>query len=154
MPSPFPSGNAFHSARVEYSIFFDTILVFFTKFLFLECLLTHFPFQQSIQAAYPSIPPSIPLPVQIKSVVTQELLIRWICPSTAKVTAHMTRKYTAPAANPHRNLRLAAPFEKNSPASSDDTQYTTIIAISTTFSPSENLYNNPATATSSIPVIR
>lgn len=69
-------------------------------------------------------------------------------------TAQMITKYAAPASIPQINRWLAAPFEKKSPASSEDTQYITIILISTIFSPIENLYSNPATNINSTPVIR
>lgn len=71
---------------------------------------------------YPSIPPSIPLPRQIRSVVMQALLTGVKLGSATADTAQMIRKYAAPASIPHRNLRLAAPFEKKSPANSEETQ--------------------------------
>ena len=70
----------------------------------------------------PIIPPSIPLPRQIKSVVIQVLLIGTNPGSATAETAQIIRKYAAPASIPHINLRLAAPLEKKSPASKEEIQ--------------------------------
>ncbi len=61
---------------------------------------------------YPIIPPNIPLPRQIKSVVIQVLLTGTNPGSATTETAQITRKYAAPASIPQINLRLGAPLEK------------------------------------------
>ena len=52
----------------------------------------------------PNIPPNIPLPRQIKSVVTQALLNGIKLGSTTAETAQIIKKYAAPANIPQINL--------------------------------------------------
>ena len=71
---------------------------------------------------HPIIPPIMPLPRQIRSVVMHELLIGSKSGSAIAETTHMMAKYAVPAAIPHKNLRFDAPFEKSIPAKSDEIQ--------------------------------
>lgn len=68
------------------------------------------------------MPPSIPLPRQIRSVVMQALLIGIKSGSATADTAQMITKYAAPASIPQMNLWLAALFEKKSPDKSEEMQ--------------------------------
>jgi hypothetical protein len=68
------------------------------------------------------IPPTIPLPVHIKSVVIPDMLNIENSGSKKAETTHIITKYAAPAINPHTNLLHTALFANINPANREDIQ--------------------------------
>ena len=94
----------------------------------------------------------MPLPTQIAIVVKQEFDKKLNSGSIAIDTAHIIRKYAAPANIPHKKRLFLAPLEKKSPDNKEDIIYTTTIPISTVFSLSCSLYSSTARDASISPV--
>jgi hypothetical protein len=92
--------------------------------------------------------------VHINSVVIPDTLTSENSGSKNAETTHITTKYDAPAASPHKNLRQSACFEKSIPAISDETQYISMTHTLTIHSLISALYNMKATIRSRRALVR